>query len=133
MERGVNTWWDHLVDVLATLGEVTHRDPGGLTVALDGEGGSTRVVEIVTTPDEWDDMCGIGGWEMDAGAQHVRQQVKDLPRDKRYLVYSLYNLVPCDSPSLPVDPAFARLQELAAQHPNGLPGAGWYAYKPDQT
>lgn len=108
MERGVNTWWDHLVDVLATLGEVTDRDLGGLTVALvelDGEGASTRAVEIVMTPDEWDDMCGIGGWEMDAGAQHVRQQVKDLPRDKCYLVYSLYNLVPCDSPSLPVGPA----------------------------
>lgn len=59
--------------------------------------------------------------------------MKDLPRDKRYLVYSLYNLVPCDGPSLPVDPAFARLQELAAQHPNGIPGAGWYAYEPDQT
>lgn len=110
MERGVNTWWDHLVDVLASLGEVTDRDPGGLTVALDGKGGSTGAVEIVMTPDEWHDMCGIGGWEMDAGAQHVRQQVKDLPRDKRYLVYSLYNLVPCDTPSLPVSPAFARLQ-----------------------
>ena len=133
MERGANTWWDHLVDVLATLGEVTDRDPGGLTVALDGEGGSTRVVEIVMTPGEWDDMCGIGGWEMDVGAQHVRQQVKHLPPGKRYLVYSLYNLVPWDSPSLPVDPAFAPLQELAAQHPNGIPGAGWHAYKPDQT
>ena len=84
------------------------------------------------TPEEWDDMCGIGGWEMDEGAQHVRQQVRDLPRDKRYLVYSLYNLVPSDSPSLPVNPAFARLRELAAQHPDGIPGAGWYANKPEQ-
>lgn len=133
MERGVNTWWDHLVDVLATIGEVTDRDPRGLTVVLGREDGSTRVVEIDMTPREWDDMTGIGGWHMAAGAQHVRQLVLDQPRDKRYLVYSLYNLVPCDSPSLPVNPAFARLQERAARYPDGIPGAGWYAYKPDQT
>ena len=53
--------------------------------------------------------------------------------DRPYLVYNLYRLVPCDSPSLPIDPAFARLQELAARHPNGIPGAGWYAHKPDQS
>lgn len=133
MERGVDTWWDHLVDVLATIGEVTDRDPDGLTVVLKRKDGSTQVVEVAMTPSEWDDMCSIGGWHMDAGAQHVRQLVLDQSRDKRYLVYDLYNLVPCDGPSLPVSPAFARLEELAAQHPNGIPGAGWYAYKPDQT
>lgn len=48
-------------------------------------------------------------------------------------VDSLDNLVPCDTPSLPVDPASARLQEWAAQHPSGIPGGRWYAYPPDPT
>lgn len=52
------------------------------------------------TPSEWDDMTAIGGWHMAAGAEHVRKLVLDQPRDKRYLVYNQYNLVPCDSPSL---------------------------------
>lgn len=55
------------------------------------------------------------------------------PSDKRYLVYSLYNLVPFDSPVLPVSPDVSRLQDLAAQHPDGIPGAVWCAYGPDKS
>ena len=101
MEPGVDTWWEHLVDVLATLGDVSGRAPSGLTVVVDRGDGGTQVVELVMTPSEWDDMCSIGGWHMDAGAQHVRQCVLDQPRDKRYLVYQLYDLVPCDTASPP--------------------------------
>ena len=134
MEPGVDMWWNHLVGVLATIGEVTDRDRGGLTVELKREDGSMQIVEIVMTAREWDDMCSIGGWQMDAGAQHVRQLVLTQARhNKRYLVYDQYILVPSDNPSLPVNPAFARLKELAAQHPNGIPCAGWSAYKPDRT
>lgn len=133
MERGVDTWWDHLLDVLSTVGEVRDRVPHGLTVMLSREVGFTQVVEIVMTPREWNDMTGIGGWSMDGGAQHVRQLVLDQPRDKRYLVYSLYMLRPFDSPSRPINPAFARLQELAEKYPDGVPGAAWYAHRPDRT
>lgn len=94
MERGVDTWWDHLVDVLATIGEVTDRDPRGLTVVLNREEGSTQVVEIDMTPGEWEDMTGIGGWHMDSGAQHVRQLVLDQPRSLGYLTYVDYMLIP---------------------------------------
>lgn len=94
MERGVDTWWDHLVDVLATLGEVTDRDPRGLTVMLERDDGSTQVVEIDMTPGEWDDMTCIGGWHRDSGAQHVRQLVLDQPREYRYLAYGHYRLAP---------------------------------------
>lgn len=133
MERGIDTWWNHLVDVLATIGEVTERDAGGLTVVLDGRHGSTHVVEIAMTPSEWDDMCSVGGWYMDSGAQHVRQLVLDQPRDKRYLVYNQYRLVPWDNPALPVDPGFARWQELRAKHPDGIPGPDLYADEPELT
>lgn len=93
MERGVDTWWDHLVDVPATIGEVTDRDPRGLTV-LAKEDGSTQVVEIDMTPGEWDDTCSIGGWHMDSGAQHVRQLVLEQSRAFGYLTYVDYMLTP---------------------------------------
>jgi hypothetical protein len=94
MERGVDTWWDHLVDVLATIGEVTDRDPRGLTVVLEREDGSTQVVEIDMTPGEWGDMTGVGGWHRDAGAQYVRQLVLDQPREYRHLSHGHYVLAP---------------------------------------
>ena len=130
MGRGTDTWWDHLVDVLATAGAVTERDPGGLTVVL-GSDDTSMVVEIVMTQDEWDDLVSIMWGDVEPAAQHVRELVLGRPRGRRYLVYSQYNLMPSDSPALPVSPTFARLEELAAQHPDGVPGAGWYAYKPD--
>ena len=94
METGVDTGWGHLCDVLATVGDVTDRDPRGLTVVLGRDDGSTQVVEIDMTPGEWDDMTGIGGWHMDAGAQHVRQLVLNQPRTVRYLTYGHYALTP---------------------------------------
>ncbi|MGF9761129.1 hypothetical protein AAII07_38670 [Microvirga sp. 0TCS3.31] len=97
MERGVDAWWDHLVDVLATIGEVTDRDPRGLTVVLVREDGSTQVVEIDITPREWDDMTSIGGWHMASGAQHVRQLVLDQPRAFRHLSYGHYVLTPANT------------------------------------
>ena len=94
MERGVDTWWDHLVDVLATIGDVSERDPRGLTVVLTREDGSPQVVEVDMSPKEWDDMTGIGGWHMESGAQHVQRLVLDQPREFRYLTYVNYMLTP---------------------------------------
>lgn len=94
MERGVDTWWDHLVEVLATIGEVTDRDPRGLSVVLKKDDGSTQMVEIDMTSAEWQDMTGPGGWHMDAGAQHVKQLVLNQPPAFRYLTYGHYALTP---------------------------------------
>jgi hypothetical protein len=96
MQRGANPWWDHLVDVLSTIGEVTARDPRGLTVLLSRDDGSTQVVDVDMTPDEWDDMCSVGGWHMALGAAHVRQLVLDQPRSCRSLTYADYMLSPAD-------------------------------------
>lgn len=133
MERGVDTWWDHLLDVLSKVGEVSDRDPHGLTIVLRREGPPTQVVEIVMTPREWNDMTGIGGWSMSAGAEHVRQLVLDQPSDKRYLVYGLYMLRPCETPEIPLNPAFARLAELAEQYPDGVPGAARVAHRRERN
>jgi hypothetical protein len=130
MTRGTDTWWAHLVEVLATCGAVA-RDPHGLTVALGARG--TPAVEIVMTEDEWDDLVSIMWGDVEPAAQHVRELVLRQRRGGRYLVYSQYDLVPSDRPELPANPVFARLRELAAQHPDGIPGAAWYAYDPDDT
>ncbi|GAA5123118.1 hypothetical protein GCM10023339_42480 [Alloalcanivorax gelatiniphagus] len=94
MARGVDAIWDHLVDVLATIGEVSERRPRGLTVVLTREDGSTQVVDVDMTPREWDDLASIGGWHVNAGAQRVRQLVEDQPVACRYLTFSDYTLVP---------------------------------------
>lgn len=125
--------WSVLVDVLGSLGDVAGREPVGLVVSTRRGDVTRRRIEIVMTEDEWDDMVSIMWGEVEGAAQHVRQLVLQQPRDKRYLVYSQYMLEPSVDPVLPVDPVIARLQGLAAQHPDGLPGAGWYAHDPDQT
>lgn len=94
MKGRVNGLWDHLVDVLATIGEVAERYPRGLTVAVNRDDGSTQVVDIDMTPGEWEDMCSIGGWHVDAGAQHVRHLVLNQPPAPRYLTYAHYMLTP---------------------------------------
>jgi hypothetical protein len=130
MPQGIDTWWEHLVDALATVGDVTERDPHGLMVLL-GRNDISMALEIVMTHDEWDDLVSIMWGDVEPAAQHVRELVLNQPRDQHYLVYSQYNLLPGDGPALPANPVLARLEELAAQHPDGIPGAGWYAYEPD--
>ena len=58
MPHEIDTWWDHLVDALGTVGEVTQRDPHGLRVVL-GRDDTSKVVEIVMTQDEWVDLVSI--------------------------------------------------------------------------
>lgn len=127
------SWWSVLVDVLESLGEVSGREPVGLVVDTRRGDITRRRIEIVMTDDEWDDMVSIMWGEVEEAAQHVRQLVLQQPSDKRYLVYSQYMLEPSVDPVLPVGPVMAQLQELAERHPDGIPGAGWYAYHPDQT
>lgn len=97
VERGSDPWWDHLVDVLATVGEVTERKPRGVTVVLTREDGSTQVVDVDMSPGEWDDMCSIHGWHLDAAAQRVRALVLEQPRALRVLTYAHYALTPAST------------------------------------
>lgn len=81
-------WWERLVSSLASLGEVSRRDPHGLVIAADQGDEITIEVEIVMTADEWDDLVSISWGDVDSAAQHVRQLVLHQPRGQRYLVYS---------------------------------------------
>lgn len=127
-------WWTALVETLGSSGVVKERDPHGLVVDAHKADRTSTVVEIVMTPDEWDDLVSIMWGSVELAAEHVRELVLAQPSDQRYLVYNLYRLVPCDAPALPVDPELLRFQEIAAQYPDGvIPGAGWYAYPPEDT
>ena len=119
----VDEEWQRLVDALGTLGRVMATSRG-LLVALE-----SRSVEIVMTPDDWDDMPVVwGGYPIEETLDLVRSQ----PADKGFLVYNnQYELEPCAAPEIPPDPEELRMQELMRQHPNGIPGGGWFAYKPD--
>lgn len=132
MSTEVDPWWALLVGVLESCGLVEQREPYGLTVSRQRPDGTPTVVEIVMTQEQWDDLVSISWGVVATAAQHVRGLVVDQSRGQRYLVYNEYTLVPCDTPELPVDPDFLRVQELAKQGPDGIiRGGGWYAHKPD--
>lgn len=125
MTEDVDEDWQRLVDALGTLGTVTSSDRG---LAIDL---GHRTVEIVMTPDDWDDMPVVhGGYPIEETLEQVRSQ----PDDVRFLVYNRqYQLEACVTPWIPPHPEVLRLEELRRQHPDGIPGAGWFAYRPDGT
>lgn len=95
-------WWTELVDVLGSLGMVEERAPYGLVVTTQHGDGSSTVVEIVMTPEEWDELVSIPWGELEAAAQHVRELVWIQPPGQRYLVYDTYDLSPCDTPVMTI-------------------------------
>ena len=84
-------WWSVLVSSLASFSEVADREPHGLVVTANRGDGATAVVEIVMTPDGWDDLVSVSWGVVETAAQHVRQLVLDQPREQRYLVYRHYS------------------------------------------
>jgi hypothetical protein len=126
-------WWSALVTTLQTVGAVKDREPSGLVVTRESP---PTAVEIVMTPQEWDDLVSMM-WGTDEpavrdAAQHVCQLLLHQPPHHDYLVYSQYVLVPCETAEIPPDPDLVRMQELAAQYPDGvIPGGYWSAHPPD--
>lgn len=133
MTVDVDEWWALLVSVLESVASVSAREPEGLVVSDERGDGTRAVVEIVMSPEEWDDLVSMMWGSVRAAAEHVRDQVLSQPTDKRFLVYHLYNLVACDRPALPVSPDVARLQELAARHQGAIPGGTWHAGDPERA
>jgi hypothetical protein len=133
MSTEVDPWWTVLVDVLSAVALVKERDPHGLVVSAQRADGTPVVVEIVMSPQEWNDLVSIPWGVVETAARHVRDLVLDQPQNQRYLVYDCHMLCPCDAPELPVDPDLLRQQELAAQYSDGIiPGGGWFAHSPDR-
>ena len=93
--------------------------PGRIQVTVAKPDGSSQVVEIVMTPDEWDSVVSVIG-DFESQTQRIRQTVLGLREHERFLVYRLYELVPSATAELPVDPVAARLDELARQRQGGI-------------
>ncbi|UMG91484.1 hypothetical protein [Nocardioides sp. TF02-7] len=112
--------WERLLEFLDEWATVTEVEPGRLRVVVDGADGTLRVVEILMSRQEWDDMVSIPFGDFAPAADEVRRAVLALTDDQRYLVYENYELVPSTTPVLPVDPEEERLAELARRHPEGF-------------
>lgn len=96
--------WGALVRSLSAWAEVSRREPYGLVVSATRDDGRALEVEIVMTPDEWDDLMSIQGWITPAyAADHVREQILEQPEGLRYLLYYDYMLNPHATPALPPD------------------------------
>ena len=112
--------WERLLDYLDGWSTATEVEPGRVEVAMENSNAPYRVVEILMTPHEWDDMVTIPWGDFDSAAQEVQKAVLRLPSQERFLIYRDYELVPSATPSLPPAPEEARLDQLAGEHPETL-------------
>ena len=112
--------WERLLEFLNTWATATETGQGRVRVDFERPPGWKRVVHILMTADEWDGTVTIMWGSFDDAAREVRALILGLLPDERFLVYNQYELVPAATEHLPVDPDFARLQQLARQHPEGI-------------
>lgn len=84
-----------------------------LTLAPSG-----RVIEIVITQEDWEDLVTIPWGDVSCAAREVGRWISTLPAHQHFLVYNgLYELVGSATEELPVDPEDERLDELLRQRP----------------
>ncbi len=114
--------WERLIAALSLDGSAEEVAPGRVVVTQAHADEPDRVVEIVMTHREWDDMASVIFGDADSAAAHVRDVVGSLGSEDRYLVYETYDLVPSATPELPDDEP---PPGLARAHLEG--GLGWYA------
>jgi hypothetical protein len=111
--------WERLTEFLNGWAVAAEVAPGRIEVTWSNPDGTVRVVDILMTPGEWDEMVTIPWGDFDSAAQAVRTAILALRHHERFLVYGQYELVPSASPDLPVDREGLRLAELA-KHPEGF-------------
>lgn len=121
--------WERLLDFLNGWSTASEVESGQMAVTVAKPDGSTIVVRIVMTPNEWDEMVSIAFGDFDLAAQEVRESILRLGSEGRFLVYDSYELVPSASEDLPMDPDEVRLTELARLHPEGI--GSWVAWEGD--
>ncbi len=108
--------WTRLIEALDAWTSASEIAPGQIEVSVR-QGGTTRQVVIVMTPDEWDDMAGVMWGDFDGAVREVEETLQRLQSHERFVVYSEYRLEPSTEPSRPELPEF-------------IPEAGgeWVAY-----
>jgi hypothetical protein len=119
--------WGRLLEFLNKWSEAVEVGPGRIRVSWEEADGSTRDVEILMTPEEWEEMVGVmwGGFGRELRA-HLKDTVLGLQPQEHFLVYGDYALYPQATEEVPVDPDLARLEELSRQHPEGF--GEWMTY-----
>ena len=117
---GYERLWERLFEFLNGWTTATEVEPGRIEVVLANSDGSSRVVEILMTRNEWDQMVTIPHGDFDLAAQAVRNVLLRLRPDEGFLIFGDYELIPSTASTLPIDPEDAVMEELARQHPEGF-------------
>jgi hypothetical protein len=113
--------WERLLLFLDEWSAARELQPGRISVEFSHAGGTTRVIEVLMTEDEWDDMVSVpwGGFGPEL-QQYLKDRVLGLRLDERFLIYSQYDVVPSTGATLPGDPEEERMTQLARRHPEGF-------------
>lgn len=87
----VDESWDRLVERLNAWTSATALGPGRIRVTLPDDQ-AIEPVEILMTPEEWDDMSGVMWGDFDEAVEEVKRSIMGLQAADRFLIYSQYRL-----------------------------------------
>ena len=94
--------WERLIEYLNEWSRA-REVPGGIEVTVEQLTGATRTIQIVLTPEGWDDYASTIYGGGDPSATAIQGSVLAMPDDRPFLVYDTYDWVPSTTPTLPVD------------------------------
>ncbi len=94
--------WQRLLEYVATWASV-REVAGGIEVAFEQAPGSARTVEVVVTRAQWADYTSTVFGTDDPRATPLRERLRAMPDDARYLVYDTYDWLPSATRELPPD------------------------------
>lgn len=89
--------WGRLFDHLSAW-TTSRRTPTGIEVTFEQPTGGSRTVELVVTPDGWDEFWRVQWGDEDAAAASIRDLLEnEVPPDKAFLVYAKEQWIPSDT------------------------------------
>jgi hypothetical protein len=98
---GYERIWERLLEHLEELGSA-REVAGGIEVITDRPRGRSRTVEVVVSPEEWDDYVSTMYGDGDPTQTGIKDRVLEVPYGVRYLVYDgSYNWTPSETRELP--------------------------------
>ena len=100
---GYERIWERLVEHLDELGSAREL-PGGIEVTIESPRGRSRTVEVVVSPEDWDDYISTMYGDGDPARTDLKDRVLATPTDVRYLVYDgSYDWTPSETRALPTE------------------------------
>ncbi|WP_166133867.1 hypothetical protein [Nocardioides ochotonae] len=98
---GYERIWERLVEHLDELGNA-REVPGGIEVTIERLPGRSRTVEVVLSPEDWDDYLSTMYGDGDPTATTIKERVLGTPEGVRFLVYDgTYDWTPSETRELP--------------------------------